>query len=125
MRRIIATMVTFALLCHAGVVLAMEETWVATGYCPCQQCCGKAPSDPLYGITASGKKAQIGMVACNWLPFGTVMRIDGVKYTVQDRGAKSIFGSKDNHKKRVDIYFENHIQALMYGKRKVTVEIIK
>jgi len=118
-------MVTFALLVQCTPCLANLETWVATGYCPCQKCTNKAPSDPLYGITASGKKAQIGMVACNWLPFGTVMRIDGVKYTVQDRGAKSIFGSKDNHKKRVDIYFENHIQALMYGKRKVIVEIIK
>lgn len=120
--RIIHIIAVFALLLGPASGLANSEEWVATAYCPCAKCCGKSPQNPLYGITASGKKAKPGIVACNWLPFGTKMKIDGRNYTVQDRGAKSIFGDKDRHEKRVDIYFEYHHQALAYGVRKVRVE---
>ena len=70
----------------------------ATAYCSCKKCCGKSD-----GITASGKKAKEGTIACNWLPFGTKLRIapraSNSKIeaswhypigTVLDRGAKSI-----------------------------------
>lgn len=108
---------------------ADSELWVATAYCSCKKCCGKTD-----GITASGIKAHKGTVACNWLPFGTKMTVRalGGDYSrfdkpydciVEDRGAKSIFGSKNKHIKRLDIWFPTHIQALIFGRRVVEVNI--
>ena len=67
-----------------------------TGYDPyCKHCCGKSD-----GVTASGVKAEIGMVAMKDLPFGTRIRIEGMgEYVVQDRGVKSGV---------VDVVCENH-----------------
>lgn len=98
--------------------IARAEEWTATAYCPCFRCCQKTD-----GITACGVKAREGItVAVNWLKFGTPIYINGKKYIVQDRGAKSIFGTKKNPKKRVDIYFNSHQDALQFGKRKIDVE---
>jgi 3D (Asp-Asp-Asp) domain-containing protein len=88
-----------------------SETWKITAYCPCSQCCGKSN-----GITASGKKAHYGYVACNWLPFGSKVRIAGLgEFIVMDRGAKSQFGSKNNHIKHLDIFMNSHKEALNFG----------
>jgi len=96
--------------------------WKITYYCSCAKCCGKWAD----GITASGKEVQEGFVACNWLPFGTKLRIDGKDgYTVQDRGAKSLFGDKDRHIKHLDIWLPSHKEALKQGVKYQTVEIIK
>ena len=98
---------------------AHAEEWLATAYCACMRCCGKTD-----GITASGRRAEVSRtVAVNWLPFGTVVRINGKEYRVEDRGAVSHFGSKKNRKKRVDIYMANHAEALAWGKRTVNVEV--
>lgn len=71
-------------------------------YCSCSICCGEWAN----GITASGKRAASGMVAmAGEYPFGTKIEIDGVLYTVQDRGGK-VTG---NH---VDIYAPTHTEAL-------------
>lgn len=99
--------------------IARAEQWEATAYCGCVKCCNKSDC-----ITASGKRAQEGItVACNWLAFGTPIYINGKRYIVQDRGAKSIFGSKTRHIKRVDIYFNSHKEALRFGRRKVDVAL--
>jgi 3D (Asp-Asp-Asp) domain-containing protein len=98
-----------------------SETWKVTSYCACSKCCGKSD-----GITASGKKAQYGMVACNWLAFGTKVRISNLgTFTVADRGAKSLFGSKNNHIKHIDVYMSSHSQALKFGVKYLTVSILK
>ena len=100
---------------------AHAETWVATAYCPCVECCNKSD-----GITASGTKAKAGQtVAINWIPFNTRVWIDGKVYYVEDRGARSIFGSKDFKFKRVDIYFDTHAQAVEFGRRTVDVVVDK
>ena len=101
----------------------------ATAYCSCSKCCGKSD-----GITASGRKASAGTIACNWLPFGTKLqyreiasnakieasRNDSIG-TVLDRGAKSLFGSKHNHIKHIDLWMDSHRQALIWGVRMVDV----
>ena len=57
-----------------------------THYCACSICCGENAA----GITASGKNVATGMVAMSsYYPFGTQIEIDGVMYTVEDRGALS------------------------------------
>lgn len=111
------------LLLSCGVSQAGEaNSWrylgefKATAYCSCSKCCGKSD-----GITASGKQASKGTIACNWLPFGSKLSINGKLYTVQDRGAKSIFGSKKNHIKALDIWFPTHQEALNYGRRQIKV----
>jgi len=106
-----------------GIILlfasvARAEEWKVTAYCACPKCCGKY-SD---GVFASGKKVYVGGVAVNWLKFGTKIQIDGVEYTVEDRGAKSIFGTKDNPIKAVDIYFESHDEARKFGVKYVEVK---
>ena len=98
-----------------------QETWKITYYCSCVKCCGKSD-----GITASGKKAQYGYVACNWLPFKTKLFIKGLGiFVVMDRGAKSLFGSKKNHIKHLDIWLPNHKEALKRGVEHREVVILK
>lgn len=109
----------FTIIAILYVTVAQAETWKASAYCTCSQCCGKSD-----GITASGRCAQEGMVAINWLPFGTKVLINGKCYSVEDRGAKSIFGSKSNKIKRVDIYFDSHREALNFGRRAVELKIV-
>ena len=114
---------------------SQESSWQylgvfkATAYCSCSKCCGKSD-----GITASGKQASTGTIACNWLPFGTKLKyaprasnskeIAFKQYpigTVLDRGAKSLFGSKYKHIKHIDLWMPTHHQAQVYGVRWVKV----
>ena len=81
--------------------------FVLTGYCACVICCGKTN-----GITASGRKAVANhtIAADRRFAFGTQMIINGIVYTVDDRGG-AITG---NH---IDIYFNTHAEALQFGRR--------
>lgn len=89
-----------------------------TAYCPCEICCGNwtknRPVDEdgsVQVFTASGDLAVEGVTIAadtSVLPFGTEVIIDDVKYIVQDRG-KAIKGNK------IDVYFENHQDALEFG----------
>ena len=73
-----------------------------TYYCPCEKCCGSYAD----GITASGVPATEGVTcACDYLPIGTMVNVDGHIYTVQDR-----FGAFDGSK-CIDIYVEDHDRA--------------
>ena len=75
--------------------------WI-THYCACERCCGKSD-----GITASGAYVCEGWtVACNWLPFGTLVSINGNTYCVQDRGGPDV---------EFDIYIADHQRALELG----------
>jgi 3D (Asp-Asp-Asp) domain-containing protein len=103
----------------------VETGWVCTHYCNCKVCTNKTPADKGYGITASGKSAQEGTIALNWLPFGTKVIIDGKTYTVQDRGSKKLFGDKKNHIKRLDIWCPSHREALKKGIRKNVMVVLK
>lgn len=93
------------------VAKASLGTMTITHYCPCEKCC------PGYGngITASGATCTEGTtIACDFLPFGTQVEIDGHIYTVQDRIGS---GSK-NH---IDIFVSDHQRALDLGRKKVEV----
>ena len=93
---------------------------VATHYDVCVTCCGKTN-----GVTASGITIQNGVepekpiVACGWLPFGTIIDVDGVEYVVADRGS----GVKKVG--RVDIFVpDGHEAALKLGRKSVTIKIV-
>ena len=95
-----------------------ELTVIVTHYCPCPKCCGEN-SD---GITASGKYAQRGMVAMSsYYPFGTQIMINGVMYTVEDRGGPGI----EENIHRVDIFVPDHQEALRLGTYNTTAYIYR
>lgn len=104
-----------------GYTVGQKISGRYTHYCSCSKCCGKSN-----GVTASGKKVYTGMpnpyyVACNWLPLGSVIEINGTNYTVVDRG-----GSGLSKKGRVDIYTpEGHQAALKGGAGSCTITIVR
>ena len=97
-------------------------TFEVTAYCNCRKCCGKSRNHPLYGITASGKRARWGTVAADWrvLPKGTKLKIEGFRtvFTVEDKGG-AIKGN------RIDVWYSSHRKALKFGRRKLKVTILR
>jgi len=71
-------------------------------------------------ITASGSFVRPGIVACNFLPFGTKVQFPylfGSRiFVVEDRLAP-----KNSHK--IDIWFPNRTSALKFGRQKTIVYI--
>lgn len=60
-----------------------EPRWESIGACRVTEYCPIC-NDPEGYESSSGKELQNGDVACNWLPNGTRIRIDGKEYTVND-----------------------------------------
>lgn len=87
-----------------------------TAYCPCAKCCGRFAS----GYTASGTKATAGrtVAASSQFAFGTKLLINGVTYTVEDRGG-AIQGNK------IDIYCNTHAEALAWGVKYLPVQVVE
>lgn len=73
-------------------------------------------------ITASGTSVRDGIVAANWLPFGTKIQIPeayGDKvFVVEDRMNK-------RHSERMDIWMPTRADAVKWGRRKVTVRVLQ
>lgn len=91
-------------------------TMKTTAYCPCEICCGWST-----GITASGTTATAGRTVAanlNYYPIGTRFIINGIEYTVEDTGG----GVAAN---QIDIFFNDHQEALNYGVRYIDVKILE
>lgn len=97
----------------AGEVQARTMTVVATAYCACKICCGAGAK----GITASGLPVKSGMIAVDkrLIRLGTRVRIRGKTYLAADTGS-AIKG------RRIDVYFERHLDALKFGRKKLRIE---
>lgn len=109
-----------------------EIVWlefVATAYCPCEKCCGvwatKRPLDDngnpiVYGASGIVLRQGVSVAADTSIyPMGTQLEIDGIgTYTVHDVGG----GIKGN---RLDVYFDNHEDALVFGRKTVRVREVK
>lgn len=83
-----------------------------TAYCPCAKCCGVWAG----GNTASGTVPTAGRtvgVDPAVIPLGATVYIDGHAYKAEDTGA-----FKGNI---VDIYMEDHEEALRFGRREAVV----
>lgn len=85
-------------------------------YCACEICCGKwaknRPDGIVYG--ASGEELVAGVSCASPLPFGTVLRIEGVgTYIVQDRPPAWVVDNYGDN--LVDIYLDDHQAALEFG----------
>lgn len=86
-------------------------TFTITAYCGCKKCSGGTQK------TASGTTPTEGRTIAadtSILPFGTKVVIDGVVYTVEDRGS----GVSGNH---IDIFFATHSKALAFGRKSMKV----
>ena len=93
-----------------------------THYCICKKCCGKSPSHPYYGITATGTIATPGRTIAvdpRKIPYGTKVIIEGHTYIAEDCGG-AIKGNK------IDICVASHSEALQKGvKNNVPVYIVR
>jgi 3D (Asp-Asp-Asp) domain-containing protein len=112
----IPTLIQFESAIDRGGRLVMMEV---TAYCPCTRCCGPNAQ----GITASGKTVDYAggrFVAADTslLPFGTLVSIsgyhDGQPVEVIDRGG-AIKGN------RLDVYFDSHDVARVWGRQTIPV----
>jgi len=114
----------FALLAALALTTAASaqdawETYVATAYCSCTKCCGKNAM----GITFTGHRLKPGSrviaVDPTVLALRSLVEIDGMgKFMALDTGS-AIKG------RRIDIWFEDHQEALVFGKKPVRVRVAR
>ncbi len=86
-----------------------------TYYCSCTKCCGKDD-----GITATGTKATADRTIAvdpKVIPYGSRIIIDGKEYVAEDTG-----GFKA---KTIDMYVENHQEALNRGVDTIEVFMVQ
>lgn len=72
-------------------------------------------------ITASGTHVRPGVIAANFLPIGTKVKISGFGdqvFTVEDR-------MNPRYDKRIDIWMTEHSDATQFGVRNVAIEVYK
>lgn len=103
-----------------------SEAYTITGYCSCEKCCGdwakNRPDGIVYG--AYGDELQDGVSVAAPLPAGTEIFISGMGfYTVQDKTADWIAEKYDN--KIIDVYFDDHQEALNFGVQNREIYILQ
>lgn len=93
-----------------------------THYCICQQCCGKAPDHPAYGITASDRRATPYVsvaVDPSVIPLGADVLVDygdgEIHYYRADDTGSGVGG------RHIDLCVGSHDEALQMGRRTATV----
>jgi 3D (Asp-Asp-Asp) domain-containing protein len=73
-------------------------------------------------ITASGNHVREGVVATNFLPFGTLVQIPELYgnriFVVEDR-------MHEKHQERIDIWMRTKEEAKLFGKKTARIVIIK
>ena len=102
----------------------------ATAYCLCKKCCGKSPSNPNYGVTASGLRIipgqEMKVVASDpsVIPLGTNVYIEGL-YGAKDYGYAIVADTGSAIKNlKIDLYIDTHQMALNWGVKTVRVYIL-
>jgi 3D (Asp-Asp-Asp) domain-containing protein len=89
-----------------------------TAYCPCYDCCGKWSE---FGLTYTGTVPEQGRTIAvdpDVIPYGTQVIINGHTYIAEDCGS----AIKNN---KIDIFFNNHVDALNFGMQTAEIEIIR
>lgn len=92
----------------------------ATAYSAHYECTGKNPGDPGYGITASGRRVDHGIVAVDpsVIPLGTRLYVEGYGEAIAADTGSAIVGNK------IDLYHESLEDAKRYGRRTIKVYIL-
>lgn len=80
-----------------------------TGYCSCSECCGYKEKR-LTKMETVPRSSHTVAVDPDVIPLGSKIEIDGVVYLAEDTG-KKIKGNV------IDIYFDTHKEALIYGRK--------
>lgn len=98
-----------------------------TAYCTCVKCCGiwseEHPSrqgTDYVQLTATGTRPTAGRTVAvdpTVIPLGSVVMINGVGYVAEDTG-NAVKGNV------VDIYFDDHQEAVQFGRQTATVSYI-
>lgn len=101
-------------------VINQKINMKSTAYTAGPESTGKSPGELGYGITASGMKAQKGVVAVDTkvIPFGTQLYIEGYGYAIAGDTGSAIKGNK------VDVFFDSYSDAIQYGVRNVNVYVL-
>jgi 3D (Asp-Asp-Asp) domain-containing protein len=101
---------------HYNRKLVMNASAYTAGF----GCTGKHPWDPWYGITASGRRVQPGIVSVDptVIPLGTHLYVEGYGFSVAADVGGAIKGNK------IDLYYEEIEDALRFGRRDLTVYIL-
>ncbi|HEY4496718.1 MAG TPA: hypothetical protein VI432_01035 [Candidatus Paceibacterota bacterium] len=105
-----------AAIVNSTTIFPIERIVKVTAYSSREQ---ETDSTPF--ITASGTRVRDGIVAANWLPIGTKVRIPeafGDKiFTVEDRMHK-------RNSDKLDIWFASTKEAFKFGVQELRVEIL-
>jgi 3D (Asp-Asp-Asp) domain-containing protein len=81
----------------------------------------ESQTDSTPWITASGTRCREGVIASNFLPFGTKVLIEGFGdrvFVVEDRMNR-------RYNKRIDIWFRDYSDARQFGVRTIKYHVIK
>ena len=95
--------------------------FTVTAYCGCGRCNGKYRKNGK-PITSTGAYAKQGVTIAvdpEVIPYGSVLYLKGIGYRLASDTGGAIKGN------RLDLYFEEHTDALMFGRREVEVFIFK
>ncbi len=89
--------------------------------------CGKSPSHPAYGITATGRRAGYGIVAVDpsIIPLGTKLYIESAdgSYVYGTAIAADTGGAIKGN--RIDLCYNTRSEAIQFGRRPMNVYILK
>ncbi|KAF0134687.1 MAG: hypothetical protein FD145_518 [Candidatus Saganbacteria bacterium] len=80
---------------------------------------GQTDSSPW--VTASGTRCRKGVIASNFLPFGTKVKIEGFGnqiFVVEDRMNKRFA-------RRIDIWFSGYNEAMKFGAKKLKYYVVE
>ncbi len=93
----------------------IKMTVIASAYTPRVE-----ETDSTPDITASGRKIKEGMIAANFLPFGTKVKIGDSIYVVEDRMNRRYTNAVPAH---IDIAFFSLTKARKFGRQTIEIEI--
>ncbi|HZJ98400.1 MAG TPA: 3D domain-containing protein, partial [Tissierellaceae bacterium] len=95
-------------------------TFEATAYDLSFESCGKHPDHPAYGITASGTKARLGVVAVDpkVIPLGTKLYVEGYGNAIAEDVGGAIKG------RLLDVFFNTKNECIQWGRKQVNVWIV-
>lgn len=99
----------------------------ATAYDLSYESCGKNPGDRGYGITASGMRAQYGVIAVDprVIPLGTRLYIEAVdgSWVYGNAIAGDTGGAIKGNK--IDLFFDTKAECMQFGRRTARVYILE
>lgn len=101
---------------YGKYVIAYSGSVMATAYNSME---GQTDSSPW--VTASGTRCRSGVIASNFLPFGTKVMIEGFGnkiFVVEDRMHRRF-------NNRIDIWFRNYHDARDFGIRKIKYHVLR